>query len=79
MKKVSLECLYDYVSGYLRYGHSEGEIELTDEQFEELKNNPIDFYNQNKYELFEDLKLVIDDYRVEDIGDINEILYKEIE
>ena len=78
MKKVSLECLYDYVSGYLRYGHLEGELELTDEQFEELKNDPIGFYQSNDA-LFEDLKLVVDDYRIEGVGDINEILYKEIE
>lgn len=43
MKKISVECLYDYVSGYLKYGHLEGELELTDEQFEELKNDPIGF------------------------------------
>lgn len=77
MKKISVECLYDYVSGYLKYGHLEGELELTDEQFEELKNDPIGFYQQNDY-LFEDLKLVIDDCDVEFCGDINEILYKEI-
>lgn len=79
MKKVSLECLYDYVSGYLKYGHLEGEVEITDEQFEELKNDPIGFYHQYKYELFDVLKLVIDDYDVEFCGDISEIIYEEIE
>ena len=79
MKKVSLECLYDYVFGYLKYGHLEGEVEITDEEFEELKNNPIDFYYKHEYELFDVLKLVIDDYDVECFGDIHEIKYKEIE
>ena len=79
MKKVSLECLYDYVSGYLKYGHLEGEVEITDEEFEELKNDPINFYHKHKYELFDVLELIIDDYCIENYGDINEILYKEIE
>lgn len=79
MKKVSLECIYDYISGYLRYGHLEGEVEITDEQFEELKNDPIGFYRQYKYKIFSQLKFVIDDYEVEDCGDIDEINYKEIE
>ena len=79
MKKISVECVYDYISGYLKYGHLEGELELTDEQFEELKNDPIGFYQQNDYLFFDDLKLVIDDYDVEFYGDINEILYEEIE
>lgn len=79
MKKVSLECIYDYVSGYLKYGHLEGKVEITDEEFEELKNDPISFYRQHKYELFDVLELVIDDYCIEDCGDISEIIYEEIE
>ena len=79
MKKISVECMYDYVSGYLRYGHLEGDLELTDEQFEELKNDPIGFYKQNDYLFFDDLKFVIDDFDVEYYGDINEIIYEEIE
>lgn len=78
MKKISVKCLYDYIAGYLRYGHLEGELELTDEEFEELKNDPIGFYQQNDYLFFDSLKLVIDDFDVEYYGDINEILYEEI-
>ena len=78
MKKVSVECLYDYVVGYFKYGRLEGELELTDEQFEELKYDPIVFYQCNN-DLFNELEFIVDDYKVEDYGDIHEINYKEIE
>lgn len=78
MKKVSVHCMYDYIMGYLRYGHLEGELELTDEEFEDFKNDPIGFYQCNDT-MFDDLNFVLDSYRIEDYGDINEILYEEIE
>ena len=34
MKKVYIYAPLDYVAGHLRYGHREGIINLTDEEFE---------------------------------------------
>lgn len=61
----------DYVSGYLRYGHFEGVVEAESE--EELKEMMKDKYFRDY------LDLVVDDYRIEDYGDIGEYTYEVIE
>ena len=76
-KKVKFNIPLDYVIGYLRYGHKEGILELTEEEFKELQEDPLDFiYNQD---ILCDLDLVIDDYRVEDYGDVLEVNYEVID
>ena len=72
MKKVSLKFLYNYIDDYFCYGHLEGELELTDKQFEELKNNPEKFY-LNEYELLNNFKIVLDDYDANLFKDIDKI------
>lgn len=34
MKKVFIDAPLSYVAGHLRYGHLEGVLEMTDEEFE---------------------------------------------
>lgn len=76
-KKVKFNIPLEYVAGYLRYGHKEGILELTEEEFKKLQEDPLDFiYNQD---ILCDLDLVIDDYRVEDYGNILEVNYKVVE
>ena len=77
MKKVKFNIPLEYVAGHLRYGHKEGTLELTKEEFKELQENPLDFiYNQD---ILCNLNLVIDDYSVEDYGGILEVNYKVVE
>ena len=57
----------EYVSGYLRRGHYE--LKLNDEEYNEYKN----LSDEDKISWIEDGNLIIDDYRVEDIGEITEI------
>ena len=60
MKKFKVSVPYNYVSGYLRYGHGEAVIEAEDiEKAEELA-----------YE-FDDYELVIDDYSIDDCGNLD--------
>ena len=76
-KKVKFNIPLEYVAGYLRHGHKEGILELTEEEFKKLQEDPLDFiYNQD---ILCDLDLVIDDYRVEDYGNILEVNYKVVE
>ena len=76
-KKVKFNIPLDYVIGYVRSGHKEGILELTEEEFKELQEDPLDFiYNQD---ILCDLDLVIDDYRVEDYGDVLEVNYEVID
>lgn len=76
-KKVKFDIPLEYVIGHLRYGHKEGVLELTEEEFKKLQEDPLDFiYNQD---ILCNLNLVIDDYEVEDYGDILEVNYKVVE
>lgn len=71
MPKVKIRIDYDYLRGHLRYGHKEGYVDLTDEEFEALKKDPrqtiIDL------ELDADLDFEIDDYEIDDssIGEVH--------
>ena len=70
-KMYKINAALDYVQGHLRYGHLEGTVELTDEELEKLKKRP----NEAKYL---DLNTVIDDYSVDDIGDVCDISITEL-
>lgn len=76
MKKVFIDAPLDYVAGHLRYGHLEGIVEMTDEEFERFKEDPINFIYDNEYE-YDGLNLVIDDFEVDDRGSISEVNWEE--
>ena len=76
-KKVKFNIPLEYVTGYLRYGHKEGVLELTAEEFERLQENPKEFIYEE--EILHDLDLIIDDYRVDDYGGIDSIEYEVID
>ena len=69
--RISQDC--DYVNGYLRYGHLEGEIEVDNK--EELEK----MIKENPEELRDYMGLIVDDYEVNDHdeGD-NPIEFEEI-
>lgn len=53
----------DYVYGYLRYGHKELTITCTPEQLQDYLKDP--------KTLLEDAELIVDNYRIEDYGDVD--------
>ena len=62
MAKYFVYAPVDYVMGYLRYGHFEGEIEIPDDKI-----------NDEEYiisAIRDEGELIIDDWHVEDYGDI---------
>ena len=75
--KVKFNIPLDYVMGHLRYGHKEGILELTEEEFKRLKKNPMDFIEEE--DILHDLELIIDSYRIEDWGDPLEVNYEVID
>ncbi len=76
-KKVKFNIPLEYVIGRLRYGHKEGVLELTAEEFERLQKNPKEFIYEE--EILPNLDLIIDDYRVDDYGGIDDVEYEVIE
>ena len=75
--KVKFDIPLEYVCGYLRYGHKEGILELTEEEFQRLKKDSMKFFDEE--DLLCDLELIIDDYRVEDYGTPLEINYEVVD
>lgn len=72
----------DYIRGYLRYGHREGEINFTEEEEkefkellkkelvgEELTNEEYDKLEGYKYEIEEQTSIIVDDFDIEDYGE----------
>lgn len=74
--KINIRANLDYVVGFLRNGHLEGEVNISDEDYEEFKKDPIKYIKEN--DLRDEMELVIDNYRVEDYGEISEVDYNEI-
>lgn len=75
--KVKFNILLDYVIGYLRSGHKEGILELTEEEFKRLKESPIDFIEEE--DILCDLEFIIDSYSIEDWGGPLEVNYEIID
>ena len=75
--KVKFDIPLEYVSGHLRYGHKEGILELTEEKFNRLKEDPEEFVYEE--DILENLNLIIDDYSIEDYGGIESINYEVID
>ena len=74
--KVTITVDLDYVVGHLRYGHKEGIIKLTDDEFKEFEKNPTEFIN--KYDILSELDFFIDDYEVDSYGPIDSINWEEV-
>lgn len=75
--KVKFNVPLEYVFGYLRYGHKEGIVELTEEEFQRLKKDSMKFLDEE--DLLYDLDLIIDDYRIEDWGSPLEVKYEVVD
>ncbi len=75
--KVKFDIPLDYIIGHLRYGHKEGILEFTEEEFERLKKDPMNFID--KEDILSNLELIVDDYRIEDWGSPIEVNYEVID
>jgi hypothetical protein len=75
MHKIQIKIPVEYIMGHLRYGHYEGIIDLTDEEYEKFKKSPKDWIES--VDGLSYLNFVIDDYRIDDIGPIEEVQVKE--
>lgn len=75
--KVKFDIPLEYVAGHLRYGHKEGILELTEEEFNRLKEDPEEFVYEE--DILENLNLIIDDYSIDDCGGIESINYEVID
>lgn len=73
---INLKIPVEYVQGYLRHGQYEGEINLSEKEFNIFKENPKDFIEKNH--ILEELDLQITDWNIESTGDISSVEWSEI-
>ena len=71
-KKYRITADLDYVKGYLRYGHLEGQVELTDEELAQLKKD-----SQFAKEL--GLSIKVDSLSIDDVGEVNSLTVFEVD
>lgn len=76
--RILVEYPVDWIAGHLRYGHMEGVINLSKEEYAEFQKDPA-VYLKSHDKLIGNLDLLVDDYRVDDYSnDIYNVSYKEI-
>lgn len=76
MKKVFVDYPVNWIAGHLRYGHREGSIEMTDEEFEEFKQNP-EKWLSDREDI--DLDLLVDDWEIDDYdSEIENVHWEEV-
>lgn len=76
MKKVFVDYPVNWIAGHLRYGHREGSIEMSDEEFEEFKQNP-EKWLSDREDI--DLELLVDDWEIDDYdNEIEDVHWEEV-
>lgn len=73
--KVFISANVDYIQGYLRYGHYEGEIEIPNEEWESFKADPKVWIDE--HDAVDDLELLVDDWSIVGVGNIDNVTWKE--
>ena len=64
----------EYIAGHLRDGHREGIINIPEEDFEEFKNDTLNYLEEN--DLQYECPIIVDDYEIEDCGSTTDIEWK---
>lgn len=74
--KLNVTAEVEYVAGHLRGGHYNGDLELSEKDYKIFKKDPLAFLlaHQN---LWEDWSFKVDDYEIDDIGDIWQVYFTE--
>ena len=75
--KVEFNIPLEYIMGHLRYGHKEGNLELTEEDFKRLEEDPAELLHEEGF--IDDLELVVDDYEIDEQGPPSEINYEVVD
>ena len=74
--KVFINAGLEYIQGYLRYGHMEGTVNIPDKDYEQFQADPVTYIKE--HDLQDYLDLIVDDWRVESCGNIDEVNYMRV-
>lgn len=74
--KLNVTAEAKYVMGYLRGGYYNGDLELSEEDYKIFREDPLTFLLAHQ-DLWEDWSFKVDDYEIDDIGDIWQVHFTE--
>ena len=70
--KLNVTAEVEYVTGYLRGGHYRGNLELSEEDYKIFQENPLAFLLAHQ-DLWKNWSFKVNDYEINDIGDIQQV------
>ena len=74
--KVNITAEAEYVAGHLRGGYYNGDLELSEEDYKIFRKDPLAFLLAHQ-DLLKDWSFKVDDYEIDDIGDIWQVYFTE--
>ena len=75
--KLNVTAEAKYVMGHLRSGYYNGDLELSEEDYRIFQKDPLAFLLSHQ-DLWEDWSFEVDDYEIDDIGDVWQVDFIEI-
>lgn len=72
--KLNVTAEAEYVMGHLRGGYLNGDLELSEEDYKIFRKDPLAFLLAHR-DLWEDWSFKVDDYEIDDIGDIWQVYF----
>lgn len=74
--KLNVTAETEYVIGHLRSGYYNGDLELSEENYQIFRKDPLAFLLAHQ-DLWEDWPFKVDDYEIDDIGGIWQVYFTE--
>lgn len=74
--KLNVTAETEYVIGHLRNGYYNGDLELSEENYQIFRKDPLAFLLAHQ-DLWEDWPFKVDDYEIDDIGGIWQVYFTE--
>lgn len=74
--KLNVTAETEYVIGHLRSGYYNGDLELSEENYQIFRKDPLAFLLAHQ-DLWEDWPFKVDDYEIDDIGSIWQVYFTE--
>ena len=75
MRTIKIDAPVDYCAGHLRYGSYIGTVNLSEEKYQRFIKDPIG--TLYALDLIQDLSFEVEDYEIDDIGEITDVNWSE--
>lgn len=75
MRAIKIDAPVDYCAGHLRYGSYTGTVNLSEEEYQRFIEDPIG--TLYALDLIQDLSFEVEDYEIDDIGEITDVDWSE--